>query len=223
MCRSTPMARTTTSPELSPTRIWTGHSVRAEDRLRVLLHRLLHPERGIAGPHRVVLVGDGRPEKRHDAVAHHLVHGAVVVMDGVHHQLRTGSRSLRASSGSRSASNSIDPFEVGEEHRDLLAFPFQRRFRRQDAFGEMLRRVLLRRSTFRGRRSSGQARATFATELLAGRVASAALRAQESETTSALAAELHLGRVVVPALRAGHGHDPMGLPTPLADCMAPYD
>ena len=38
----------------------------------VQFHRLLHPEGGIAGPRRVVLVSDRCPEECHDAVAYHL-------------------------------------------------------------------------------------------------------------------------------------------------------
>jgi hypothetical protein len=45
----------------------------------------LHAQRGVAGADRVVLVGDGRAEQRHDPIAHHLVDGALVVMDGLHH------------------------------------------------------------------------------------------------------------------------------------------
>jgi hypothetical protein len=43
-------------------------------------------------------------------------------MDGLHHRSRTGSRSLRASSGSRSASGSIEPFKSAKDG-DLLRSP----------------------------------------------------------------------------------------------------
>ncbi len=59
----------------------------------------------------------------------------------------TGSRSFRASSGSRSASSSIEPFKSGEQHGDLLALAFERTPRGQDPLGEMLRRVGLRRAS----------------------------------------------------------------------------
>jgi hypothetical protein len=35
----------------------------------------------------MVLVGDGRPEQRHDPVAHDLVDGTLVAMNGLHHPL----------------------------------------------------------------------------------------------------------------------------------------
>ena len=34
----------------------------------------------------MVLVGEGGAEEGHDPIAHHLVHGALVAVDGVHHQ-----------------------------------------------------------------------------------------------------------------------------------------
>jgi hypothetical protein len=60
---------------------------RAMDLRRVPRDRLLHPERGVAGAHCVVLMSDRRPEEGHDTVAHDLVDGALVSMDGFHHVL----------------------------------------------------------------------------------------------------------------------------------------
>jgi len=48
----------------------------------------LHPERGIAGANRVVSVGHRDTERRHDPVAHDLIHRALVMMDGLHHPLQ---------------------------------------------------------------------------------------------------------------------------------------
>src|SRR4030095_15782914 len=55
---------------------------------------LLHPKRGVTRPHRVILVGQRGAEEGHDAVAHHLVHGALVAVDGLHHQLENGIQEL---------------------------------------------------------------------------------------------------------------------------------
>src|SRR5215469_7237944 len=63
------------------------HAVRAARLVRVALERLLHPEGGVAGAHGVILMGQGRPEQRHDAVAHDLVHRALVAVHGLHHPL----------------------------------------------------------------------------------------------------------------------------------------
>jgi hypothetical protein len=65
-------------------------AVRAPGLLGVPLHRFLHAERRIAGPHRVILVGERSAEERHDAVAHHLVDRALVAVDGLHHVLDDG-------------------------------------------------------------------------------------------------------------------------------------
>jgi hypothetical protein len=61
---------------------------RALDLCRVVLHRILHPKRGMARAHGVILVGEGRAEERHDPVPHHLVDGALVLMDRFHHPQR---------------------------------------------------------------------------------------------------------------------------------------
>jgi hypothetical protein len=42
----------------------------------------------------VILVGQRGAEEGHDAVAHHLVHGALVAVDGLHHQLENGIQEL---------------------------------------------------------------------------------------------------------------------------------
>jgi hypothetical protein len=49
-----------------------------------LFCRLLDSECGVASAHRMVLVGYRRAEQRHDPVAHHLVHGALVAVDRFH-------------------------------------------------------------------------------------------------------------------------------------------
>jgi hypothetical protein len=55
--------------------------------LGVALHRLLHPQCGVAGADRVILVGQGGAEQGHDAVAHDLVDRALVAMHRRHHEL----------------------------------------------------------------------------------------------------------------------------------------
>ena len=59
----------------------------AAQRARVGRHRLLHAERGPAGPGGMIGPGDGRAEHRHDAVTHHLVHGAAGLVRGGHQSL----------------------------------------------------------------------------------------------------------------------------------------
>jgi hypothetical protein len=55
--------------------------------LGVSLHRFLHPQGGVARPHRVVLVGERGPEEGHDPVAHD---SPFVAMDGLHHAFEHG-------------------------------------------------------------------------------------------------------------------------------------
>src|SRR5262245_13090514 len=93
MWRSLPMARTTTSPEFNPTRMrivtpFAAHAV------RVARHRRLHPKRRVACSKRVILVRNRCAEQRHDPVAHHPVHGALVPVDGLHHVLDDGVEEL---------------------------------------------------------------------------------------------------------------------------------
>src|SRR5262249_58513888 len=64
---------------------------------------LLHAQCRVTGTHRVILMGNRRAEKSHDAVAHHQVHGALVVMHRLHHalehRLKDGTRLLRIAFG----------------------------------------------------------------------------------------------------------------------------
>jgi hypothetical protein len=70
------------------------HALRVAQLLRVAPHGVLHPEGGIAGTHRMILVRDGRAEERHDAVAHHLVDRALVAVDRFHHAIEHGIEDL---------------------------------------------------------------------------------------------------------------------------------
>ena len=67
-----------------------GRTVLAQHVVSVSGHGLLHAEGGVAGPDGVVLVGDGGAEEGHDAVAHDLIHCALVMVDGLHHVLEDG-------------------------------------------------------------------------------------------------------------------------------------
>ena len=181
------MARTTTSPELSPTRIWTTAAVRASDLVRVLLHRLLHPERGVARAHRVVLVGERRAEQRHDPVAHHLVDGALVAVDGLHHPLEHGVEELARLLGIAVGEQLHRALEVGEEHGDLLALALERALRGEDLLGEVLGGVGLGGGEAAGlRRERSPARTA---ELLARRDGDATARAGRLEPGATVLAE----------------------------------
>ena len=117
------------------------HALRAAQLLRVAPHGVLHPERGVARAHGVILVGERRAEQRHDAVAHHLVDGALVAVDGLHHPLEDGIEDLARLLGIAVGEQLHRALEVGEEHRDLLALALQRGLRGEDLLGEVLGRV----------------------------------------------------------------------------------
>jgi hypothetical protein len=120
------------------------HALLAAKLIRVAPPGVLHPERGVARPHRVILVCQRRAEQRHDAVTHHLVHGALVVMDGVHHQAEDRVDELARLLGIAVGEQLHGALEVGEEDRDLLALAFQRGLGDEDLLGQVLRRVALR-------------------------------------------------------------------------------
>ena len=150
------------------------HPVRAPRVVRVALQRLLHPQRGVARPHGVILVGERRAEERHDPVAHHLVDGALVAVDRLHHPLEHGveelARLLRVAVGQQLHR----ALEVGEEHGDLLALAFEGGLGGEDLLGEVLRGVARQgrlnlpwRSSGCRQRSSDVARRMPSTELVA--------------------------------------------------------
>ena len=107
------------------------------DVLGVVGHRVLHPQRGIAGPRRVVFVSQRRPEERHDAVAHDLIDGALVAVHGLHHQLEDRVDDLPRFFRIPVRQQLHRALQVREEHRHLLALTFQRALRGEDLLREM--------------------------------------------------------------------------------------
>jgi hypothetical protein len=97
------------------------HPVRAKDPLRVFRDRLLHPQRRVAGPHGMVLVGERRAEERHDPVAHDLVDRALVSVNGLHHVLKNRVQELPRLLGIAVGEQLHRALQVGEEDGDLLA------------------------------------------------------------------------------------------------------
>jgi hypothetical protein len=84
----------------------------------------LYAQGGVAGAYGMIFVGERRTEKRHDAVAHDLVDGALVVMHRLHHALEHRIEQL-----TRLLRVALDKklhraLHVCEEHRHLLALAF---------------------------------------------------------------------------------------------------
>ena len=101
-----------------------GNTLRPPQLVGVLFDRLLHPEARIARPHRVILVRQWRAEQGHDAVAHHLIDRALVVVDGVHHVREDRVQDLARLLGIAVGEQLHRALEIGEQDGDLLAFPF---------------------------------------------------------------------------------------------------
>ena len=128
-----------------------GCAAAALDLVRVEVDPPLHSQCGVAGADCVVLMPDRRSEQRHDPIAHHLVDGALVVMDGFHHPLEHRVEQLPRLLGVAVGEQLHGPLEVGEEHGDLLPLAFESALRGEDLLGEVLR------SRFQVHRISGLA------------------------------------------------------------------
>jgi hypothetical protein len=87
---------------------------------------LLHGERRIAGPYRVIFVRYRRPKQGHNAIAHDLVHSPLIAMHGGHHALQHRIEQLAGFLGVAVRQKFHGAFEIGKQYRDLLAFTGQR-------------------------------------------------------------------------------------------------
>jgi hypothetical protein len=118
-----------------------GYPVRPEHALRVLRDCLLHPQRRIARAHGMILVSERCPEQRHNPVAHHLVHRALVAVNGLHHSLEDRVEDLARFLRIAICEQLHRAFQIGEEDGHLLALAFKRALRGEDLLGEVLRGV----------------------------------------------------------------------------------
>ena len=104
-----------------------GHTMGAVHLRSILTQGRLHGESRITGPQGVILVGQGRPKERHQTVAQHLVHGARVVVYGVHHTLESRVQELLGRFRIEGTNEGQGVGDIGKEHCHLLALAFQRR------------------------------------------------------------------------------------------------
>ena len=77
-------------------------------------------------PSRMVLVGDGRAEQRHDVVTQELVHGALVAVHLGQHQLEGSAHEAVDFLGVEALRQRREARDVHEENRDLLPFALER-------------------------------------------------------------------------------------------------
>ncbi len=124
--RSSPIPPTTTSPELMPDPDQEVEPLRAAQLGAELAQPLDQVQRGEAGALRMVLMGDGRAEDRHDPVAGELVDRALELVDAVAEDREEAVHDVRRhSSGSTLLGEVHRAHHVGEQHGHLLAFPFE--------------------------------------------------------------------------------------------------
>src|SRR5262245_22912579 len=88
-------------------------------------------------------MGEWRTEQRHDAVAHHLVNGALEAMHSLRHVCEHRVENLPRLLGIPICQQLHRALEVSEKHRDLLALTFEGRPGDEDLLGEMFRDVAL--------------------------------------------------------------------------------
>jgi hypothetical protein len=93
--------------------------------LGVVPDGFLHPKRGIARPHGVILVGERRAEQRHDPVAHDLIHRTLVTVDGLHHPFEHRVEQLASLLGVAVGDEFSRAIHIGEEDRHLLALSLE--------------------------------------------------------------------------------------------------
>ena len=106
---------------------------------------LLHVQGSIARPYRMVLMRQRCPKQGHDAVAQHLVHRALVAVDGGHEVFKHRVEELPGLLGVAVGQQLHRALEVRKQDRDLLALAFERAFGGENLLGEIGGRVGERR------------------------------------------------------------------------------
>ena len=174
------------------------NAMRAAHLLGVAAQGGLHGQGGVAGAQGMVFMGNGGAEQGHDAVTQHLIHRALEAVHGVHHVPQGRIEEPLGGFGIEVADEFGGAFEIGKQHRHLLALAFQRGARRQNLLDEMARRVGLRgiRWQCRGARLAGQRCTTAAAELFSRLIGEPTRRAGQCEWRPTLGTETAPGTVL---------------------------
>jgi hypothetical protein len=69
----------------------------------------------------VILMRQRRPEERHDAIAHDLVHRAFIAMNGGDHAFQHGIKKLASFLGVAVSQQFHGALQIGKQNGDLLA------------------------------------------------------------------------------------------------------
>jgi hypothetical protein len=145
-----------------------------------------------------------RTEQGHDPVAHDLVDGPLIAVDGLHHVFEDRVEQLASLFRIAVGEQLHRALQVCEEDRDLLALTFQCGLGGEDLLDQMFGSIGLGSPVFRGPVCLCEPRPALATKFLGREIGRPARRTRRSEPGSALATELLAGGVPVPALRALH-------------------
>ena len=186
---------------------------RAPHLVGVRLDRLLHSERRITRPHRVVFAGERRPEEGHDSVAHDLIHHALVAVNRLHHPLEHWIQDFSRLLGIAVGKQFHRALEIREKHRHLLALALKGALGGEDLLGQVLRGVAFGRCVARGgARVRRQGGAAGSAKVLPRYDRLAAGRAGLFEPRAAVHTEAGRGVVLSLAPDASHPQPPADWP-----------
>ena len=150
-------------------------------------------------------MGKRGPKQGHDAIAHDLVHRALIAMHGRHHALEDRVEELPRFLGVTVGEQFHRALEVGKQHGDLLALAFQGAAGGEDLLSEVGGRIGFRSREARRR---GGRRVDWLPALeakfCARRQRRAALGAQQHQADTTLQTKLRLGWVLLLALWTLH-------------------
>src|SRR5438105_15229241 len=86
----------------------------------------------------MVLMGERSPEQRHDPIAHHLVHGALVSVNRFHHKFEDRIEDLSRLFWISLSEKFHGPLEISEQDRNLLALALKGGLGGEDLLSEVL-------------------------------------------------------------------------------------
>ena len=177
--------------------------------LGVALDRLLHAQGGVTRPQAVVFESEGCSEQRHDSVAHHLVYGPLVTVDGLHHPFKHRIKDLAGLFGIAVGKQLHRALEVGEEHGHLLALALEGALRCEGLFCEVLGGVRLERGESRlACCPRGDGLSALQTEFRASGQLATAFGTSQVHASPTFEAELRQGRVLCLAAGTLHAEPP---------------
>jgi hypothetical protein len=153
----------------------------------------------------VVLVGDRRPEQRHDAIARVLVDRPLIAVDPLRQDLEEAIHQAVPLLGVHLLGQLHRALDVRKQHRHLLALALEGGLGLEDLVREVAWRVVAGGTLWRSRSSASTQRlAAAVAEGGVGRVGALASGTDESEGTTAAGAEGGVFRILPLAMYAGH-------------------